>query len=1366
MLFLCICPTWERLLLQFPPLIFAPAFAVFSLHWWSEYVVVHLSGHLVNSSLAMLSLAKGWFNTISEGDCLTHFCEKNTPGENLPRPRPEVRPILAKLQTAQGRQQLQNEMLEHLRLLRQRSGLTIPYPGSMNDRLFKPSHLHRHRPPSECAICSNVDGVDLCRSAMEANCEELGCRKLDPRSRPRILDTSTELQPIVHFGLVATGDTVMRSGKDRDRIAARDNVIAFEMEGAGVWETFPAALVIKGICDYADSHKNKAWQAYAAATAAAAAKAFLEYWNMNLPHQLQDSSTGHLKTRQFETRELEIMRKLNTSPYRDRKERNPDRVAGTCEWFIQHSLFHDWKDSASPRLLWVSADPGCGKSVLVKHLVDSIILTTTKTTVCYFFFKDDFEDQKSITSALCCILFQLFQHNTALLTEAIVNQIEGGGEQFLTSFSNLWHILLIAAQDINAGEIICILDAIDECEDHGRSQLAKALCKLYGPESRLNFKLKFLVTSRPFGNIRQGFQPLQISGMPTIHLSGESDEEMKKISAEIDIYVRARVEDIGERLKLDRNERHTLLEQLMRVPNRTYLWVHLTLDLIESDINIDRAGILQITAHIPKTVDEAYHRILSKSYDPKEAMRILHILVAAERALSLEELGFALSIRSHHRSCDDIVLKSEDRLRENIRDACGLFVTIIHSRVYLPHQTAKEFLVRDGKLLSTDYVNPDLEWKHILLPHESHKTLAEICIFYLLLSNVNYGVILEDRESQPTNNHILFDYAANYWTTHLRESCTKISEPMAQSILRICDVNSRLCEGWLGAFWKKKSNTTFPKQFTTLMVVSYFGLDAIVKMILSTMVNDIELNARDGTYGRSAVSWAAGNGFDNVVKSLARGRRSWRRKFTILLFGNVSEIDSVDASGRTPLLHAIWNGDVAVVKTLLKAGARLDVTDNIGGTPLFYAVTCRRKAIVKLLLKHGATPISEDKMATKLFFAAVEKGDAQVVQLFLDSGFDIESRGPGNQTPLLLALKMEHRDILQILLDQGANIEVEDECGLTPLYSTVVLGDINLVQFFLNNRANVNSINSKNQTPLLLALTLGHKDILQVLIDQGANTEIEDEKGHTPIRLAVMRGDIDLVQFFLDNGADINSVDLEKQTPLLLALKMEHRDILQILLDQGANIKVKDECGLTPLYFTVIHRYVNLIQFFLNKGADINSVDTKEQTPLHYAAKSSNINIIRFLLNNGADINSVDKNKQTPLHYAATFGGLDVAQFLVNNGADINSVDKNKQTPLHHAVKSIHFKLIQLLLDNGAKIDLTDFNKRTPLSYAIESANQEVVRLLTKRGADCLLVTLDEQKWLISSRNNFGFLYISTDETSSKSSCGQTGLDPLVNKLN
>jgi nucleoside phosphorylase len=81
---------------------------------------------------------------------------------------------------------------------------------------------------------------------------------------------------------MASGDAVMKSGEDRDRIAVAEGIIAFEMEGAGVWDSFPCSI-IKGACDYADSHRSKVWQRYAAATAAACAKALLNFWVPSSP---------------------------------------------------------------------------------------------------------------------------------------------------------------------------------------------------------------------------------------------------------------------------------------------------------------------------------------------------------------------------------------------------------------------------------------------------------------------------------------------------------------------------------------------------------------------------------------------------------------------------------------------------------------------------------------------------------------------------------------------------------------------------------------------------------------------------------------------------------------------------------------------------------------------------------------------------------------------------------------------------------------------------------------------------------------------------------------------------------------------------
>src|SRR5277367_4201872 len=713
-----------------------------------------------------------------------------------------------------------------------------------------------------------------------------------------------------------------------------------------------------------------------------------------LPPRLR---TGELeKDSARRAKEMEILKRLGTSPYRDRKDRNPDRIQGTCEWFVAHELFRDWQESKSSRMLWVSADPGCGKSVLAKYLVDSVLATTESRTTCYFFFKDDFEDQKSIVSALCCILRQLFLQKRMLLSEMILERFEIDEEKFASSFGELWDALVSAAEDKNAGEIVCLLDAIDECENSGRSQLTQALCKLYG--TRGSFNLKFLLTSRPYGGIRRGFQPLEIPGLPVIHLSGESDVEMEKISREIDLFIEARVQSIKAQLKLRHNEQELLLLELMRVPNRTYLWVHLTLNLIESDIDIDKTGIVKATFHLPKSVDEAFERILSKSRNFKKAKRLLHIIVAAARPLTLKEMSVALALRGNHHSYGDLDLdlKSEERFRENIRDLCGLFVTIIGSRIYLLHQTAKEFLVQNNLANHPKSVQRDFKWKYSLRPQESHRILAEICIWHLLFREFETHPLNANRMlSHYVDSHIFLDYSAKHWTVHFHESHVKV-DGVIQSLLKICDAGSSRCLTWFRIYWIS-TYTDFPKNFTNLMIASYFGLGEVVKHLLQ--MDGIDLNSKDGTNGRSALSWAAGNGFDVIVKLLIKGTRSSLMGIIHLPFGEGAKVDSVDRYGRTPLSYAAWNGHVDIVKLLLKAGARVDSTDEIGGTPLSYAIYNGHEAVVKLLLKSGTQVYSKDNIGKTLLLSAAEKGHEAVVKQLLEKDAELETKDNHRRTP-------------------------------------------------------------------------------------------------------------------------------------------------------------------------------------------------------------------------------------------------------------------------------------------------------------------------------------------------------------------------------
>ncbi|KAI5917714.1 nucleoside phosphorylase domain-containing protein [Camillea tinctor] len=148
------------------------------------------------------------------------------------------------------------------------------YLGSGEDKSFKSTFRHKHHREGECEICDKCKGDtdDACPESRKRDCEEFGCYGEESRSR---LGKTEE--PHIYLGRVASGDTVLKSGIHRDDYHHKLDVIAFEMEGAGVFRNLPC-LIIKGVCDYADSHKNKNWQDYAAATAAACLKAVLREW--------------------------------------------------------------------------------------------------------------------------------------------------------------------------------------------------------------------------------------------------------------------------------------------------------------------------------------------------------------------------------------------------------------------------------------------------------------------------------------------------------------------------------------------------------------------------------------------------------------------------------------------------------------------------------------------------------------------------------------------------------------------------------------------------------------------------------------------------------------------------------------------------------------------------------------------------------------------------------------------------------------------------------------------------------------------------------------------------------------------------------
>ncbi|KAF5986489.1 hypothetical protein FCOIX_1548 [Fusarium coicis] len=148
------------------------------------------------------------------------FVTKDTLLDALGRPNPEIRGILAKLKTYRGQEDLTSKAIKFLDAMRCNPRLHATYLGSANDRLFEASYRH---------------GED------QKSCGQAGCNgKLVARRRLEM--SGTHLTPAIHFGLMASGNSVMKSGEDRDKIAEVEDSIAFEMEGAGSQKKGLAAI--------------------------------------------------------------------------------------------------------------------------------------------------------------------------------------------------------------------------------------------------------------------------------------------------------------------------------------------------------------------------------------------------------------------------------------------------------------------------------------------------------------------------------------------------------------------------------------------------------------------------------------------------------------------------------------------------------------------------------------------------------------------------------------------------------------------------------------------------------------------------------------------------------------------------------------------------------------------------------------------------------------------------------------------------------------------------------------------------------------------------------------------------------------------
>ncbi|KEQ57653.1 uncharacterized protein M437DRAFT_9095, partial [Aureobasidium melanogenum CBS 110374] len=550
---------------------------------------------------------------------------------------------------------------------------------------------------------------------------------------------------------------------------------------------------------------------------------------------------------------------FKASTYEQFKNINPDRVDQTCQWALSHPLYRRWRDSATDDLLWISADPGCGKSVLSRSLVDEELRSDADdSTICYFFFKDN-DEQNSLATGLCALLHQLFQQQPHLLQHA-VPAWNKDGSRLQQETDELWRILLAATSDAAARSATCVLDALDECRDRDRGDLIAKLARFHADAASRGPRqswLKFIVTSRPYDDIQRGFEQIPAS-LPAIRLRGE--EENDQIHAEINRVIHVRVSQLAKELGLRESTSVRIEQTLLAMEHRTYLWLHLAIDDIRKTLQQSFRPDEEPVKSVPSSVEGAYEKILAR-IAPEQHQKvklILQIIVGARRPLAVGEMALALGLATskQHRTCAEAQLDA-DHLGKQLRHWCGLFVFVNHSRIYLIHQTAREFLVARQD-----------NGQHCVQQMEMEQTMTSICIRCLSL---------EDREGPFREEHLtnfpetgkrrrdFIEYCCERWTAHYSLSQDASGEDIFQGALALYNTDGEAFKFWFGQFWTKTRRYDHAKSMTPIRLAALSNHNRVLEYFLGK--EGVHVDARDES-GRTALYWASEQGHDKIVQML------------------------------------------------------------------------------------------------------------------------------------------------------------------------------------------------------------------------------------------------------------------------------------------------------------------------------------------------------------------------------------------------------------------------------------------------------------------------------------------------------------------
>ncbi|KAH8882915.1 purine and uridine phosphorylase [Thozetella sp. PMI_491] len=765
---------------------------------------------------------------------------------------------------------LQDMLARNVRMGKARAGKpSYTHQGSEHDQLFRSGYGHIGG--KTCSGCDTAQEIDR--------------------------DERDTTDPEIFYGLIASGNAVIKNAADRAEVIRRlSDCLCVETEAAGLMNNFPC-LVIRGICDYADAHKNDRWQPYAAATAAAYAKELLgvlDGGEIASTRRVAEVLDGINKTLQGVN---QTIKGLSRGRYNDQIEKwlspaDPStnyneslkkRHRGTGQWLLQDARYSRWKKEPSS-FLWLNGIPGCGKTVLSSTVIQDLESDKAVNTILYFYFAFTDTAKQALDHALRTLIIQLYHSSQSdigkYLDICFISHDNGRKQPSLDTLCRTLDEMVLQTR-----EVWIVLDALDEClsKDRRRERLLEWVCDFYDRHRNIHL----LATSRPEHDIQKAI---------TEHITTESIIPLQSAPVEKDISLYIQHE-VRNRTGLQRWEGNRKIQQeiesaLTKKAGGMFRWVFCQLETLE--LCLDYPAVQKVLSSLPETLDETYRRILDnlpRSYLEK-ATRLLQFLAFSERPLRIDEAVDILAVDCKQKRERFKIENRMPRPDEMVR-YCGSLVVIADGKVkgdkYRQDKPARVIQLAHFSVqtyLLSEHVD-DAIIKNIQATRR--EPIAEICLTYLLEIDILPIHIL-------CSAYPLAPLAAECWAgqvTRLGERSRIIDHLILE--LLTTRLKFRICYQLYAP--------DFPRRG---------GHDETVQILLE---NGADINAQGGYYG-NALQAASYGGHVEIIQILVENGADINAQGGH--YGNTLQAASLEGHIE---IAASFRGHVEIIQILVENGA-------------------------------------------------------------------------------------------------------------------------------------------------------------------------------------------------------------------------------------------------------------------------------------------------------------------------------------------------------------------------------------------------------------------------------------------------------------